>query len=182
MLVESLIIGVVTGYLRGGRIHRISKLNLKAYYLLFIAVIIELTLNYVLIGHNDLILQSHSLLAVVIQYLLIFVFIGLNLDKPYTWLIGIGILLNFIVITANFGAMPVSAQILDLATPSKKMILLGEGQFYTYKLVESGVRLWFLGDIIRISFPLRQFISIGDIFLSVGVFMLIQKSMLEPKT
>ena len=119
MLVESLIIGVVTGYLRGGRIHLISKLNLKAYYLLFIDVIIELTINYVLIGHNDLILQSHSLLAVVIQYLLIFVFIGLNLDKPYTWLIGIGILLNFIVITQLRCYAGICSN-LDLATRRRK--------------------------------------------------------------
>lgn len=181
MLIEGIIIGIVTGYLRGGRLRRLANLNLKAYYLLFIAVVIEITLNYVLINHNDIILEAYSLIAVVIQYLLIFVFVGLNLNKPYTWLIGTGVLLNFIVIVANFGAMPVSSQILSLASPSKKMTLLGEGKFYTYKLVESGVLLWFLGDIIRISFPLRHFISIGDILLSVGVLLLIQKSMTEPE-
>ena len=143
MLIEGIIIGIVTGYLRGGRLRRLANLNLKAYYLLFIAVIIEITLNYVLINHRDIILEAYSLIVVVIQYLLIFVFVGLNLNKPYTWLIGTGVLLNFIVIVANFGAMPVSSQILSLASPSKKMTLLGEGKFYTYKLVESGVLLWF---------------------------------------
>ena len=57
MLIEGIIIGIVTGYLRGGRLRRLANLNLKAYYLLFIAVIIEITLNYVLINHNDIILR-----------------------------------------------------------------------------------------------------------------------------
>lgn len=182
MLIESIVIGIAVGYFRRGKLSRLANLHLKAPYLLFLAVIIESILNYSLINHNDIILPGYSFLAIMIQYLLVFVFICLNLDRPYIQLIGIGILLNFIVIAANYGSMPVSAQILDLASPTKKMGLLREGKFYSYKLIEPGVLLWFLGDTIRISFPLRQFISLGDIILSAGVLMLIQQSMVKPGT
>ncbi len=97
-------------------------------------------------------------------------------------LIALGVLLNFVVIAANFGAMPVSNRILDLASPSKKISLLKEDKYYTYKLMNNGVLFWFLGDFICAYFPLPQFISIGDIILALGILMSIQKAMVSKRT
>lgn len=177
MLIESILLGVIIGYLRKGKLENLASLGQKKVYLLFIAVFIEFGLNHLLINYNHFISSTGSFSLVMMQYLLILLFIYLNRKQPYVRLIGIGVLLNFIVITANFGAMPVPNRILDLASPSQKISLLKEGKFYTYKLIDQGVLLWLLGDFIRVSFPLRQFISIGDIILAIGILMFIQHAM-----
>ena len=177
MLIESIFLGIIIGYLRKGKLGNLASLSFKKVYLVFISVSIEFGLSRLLINYNHLISAAYSFAIVMIQYLLSFLFIYFNRKQPKIWLIGIGVLLNFTVIAANYGAMPVSNRILALASSSKKISLLKSGKFYPYKLMDQGTRLWFLGDFICVSFPLRQFISIGDIILAVGILMLIQRAM-----
>lgn len=177
MLIEGVLLGIIFGYFRKGRLVNLAFFKFNKLYLLFLGFLIKFGLSYSLVNYNHLFSPRYSFIITLFQYLLIFGFIFYNRKQPFIWVIGIGILLNFIVIGLNFGAMPVSNRILGLASPTIKIGLLKEGLFYTYKLIHKGTILWFLGDIICVSFPLRQFISVGDIILALGVLLLIQNIM-----
>ncbi|WP_414481125.1 DUF5317 family protein [Caldicoprobacter sp.] len=44
----------------------------------------------------------------------------------------------------------------------------------SYTFITDKTPLWFLADIIYLPWPKEQFISIGDIIILLGVFLLIQ--------
>jgi len=177
MLLESLIISVLIGILRGGRLSSLKELQFKGLYLVFLSLLIEYLLYYLITGY-DFMNQQIVFFIVLVQYFLLFLFAWLNKRYRYDWLLGLGIFLNFLVICFNMGSMPVSSKIVDLDGVSKKFILLKENKLFTYHILNDSTKLSFLGDILYIPFPYRQFISFGDILLVLGIFFIIQNAML----
>ncbi|NLJ41407.1 MAG: DUF5317 domain-containing protein [Clostridiales bacterium] len=169
--------GLIIGFIRRGRLKNLTVLILNRWYYIFISLVIKVVHGYILLSFNDFLTPLYSFILVILQYLFLFLFIYNNRKYPYIWLASLGILANFIVMVFNFGSMPVTCRILDLAPPSLRMTLLSEGRYYTYTLIDPKTILWFLGDIILIPFPYRQFISIGDILLGLGICMLVQRVM-----
>jgi hypothetical protein len=97
-------------------------------------------------------------------------------------LIWLGVLLNFIVMIANSGRMPVSldaAAILDPAFTT----YLKEGLYAKHQILTDASLFGFLGDIIPIThpYPREQVISIGDVIMNIGSFLFIQHLMLQYK-
>jgi hypothetical protein len=89
---------------------------------------------------------------------------------------GVGFLLNATAIFLNGGAMPVSAKAAETAG-----ITLNVTKEGLYALINGNTRLWFLGDIIPLTF-LRNFaISIGDIIAAVGLMLFIITGMKQSK-
>jgi hypothetical protein len=89
--------------------------------------------------------------------------------------------LNFIVIMANGGKMPVYFPP-DLNV-SEEVIEERE-----YDIIHTGVdentRLFFLADIICIPkpYPLPKILSIGDLFIMAGIYMFFQREMLSNRS
>ncbi len=119
----------------------------------------------------------------LIVTLVLLAVIWANRDLPGFWIAGLGILLNFLVILANGGSMPVSiagAERLGLPTDPA----LFHQQYGAANILQSeGARLWFLGDII-VSPPFlpAKVISVGDAVLAIGAFVFCQKVMVGPFT
>ena len=93
-------------------------------------------------------------------------------------LIGFGFFLNFLVIAFNGGSMPVS---LDALGPKAHDIFLQAEQtqrVLTHSILTSETPLWFLADIIPIPLPFIRYVaSVGDIFISVGIFLFVYLNM-----
>ncbi len=93
----------------------------------------------------------------------------------------IGTLLNFIVIFANGGKMPVS-----LSGPKWQEnpidITISDIDFKHMSLDEN-TRLPYLADVILIAkpYPFPKILSIGDVFLNLGLFFFLQEEMLKKK-
>ena len=110
--------------------------------------------------------------------LLLLYFAWVNRKVEGFWLLGLGLLCNFLVITINGGFMPIppeNAQQL-LAPGSDIALTLGEraGLGKDIILSREATHLWFLGDILMLpawfNYPLAY--SIGDILIASGAFWL----------
>ena len=88
----------------------------------------------------------------------------------------LGNILNFLPIIINGGKMPVSIKALKYSNLYTQLSLLDEGRIMTHSLVDEATKLYYLSDIIPIPkpYPLPKIISIGDILIGIGLFIIIQ--------
>lgn len=167
MFIEGLFFAVIIGYLLKGNIKNLENVDIKAVYLVFIAFFIEFFI-IISIRKGFFDIGVFTYILDFIMYTLLIVFIYFNRRDKYIVLMGVGFLLNAIPIFLNGGAMPVSAKAAE--TAGLTLNISKEG---LYTLINENTRLWFLGDIIPLTF-LRNFaISIGDIIAVVGLMLFI---------
>ena len=105
----------------------------------------------------------------------------MNIEKKYMRLLLIGILLNLIVIAGNGGKMPVSLNGLkgmhvETALPHREFDIKHIG-------ITENTKFKYLADIILIPkpYPFPKILSIGDIFLMLGIFMFFQEEIFIKK-
>ena len=109
--------------------------------------------------------------------------VAFNRHLPGMWVVFVGACLNFLVIAANGGQMPV-----DIAAQASlaKMPAAGEGlaaaRFSNVAPLTAESRLWFLGDILATPawLPLRNVFSVGDVWIALGAAHLIQAPLAAP--
>lgn len=186
ILLVAIALSIAVGLIRGGKLTRIAELPLVwgGWALLAFGG------QWLLFRYQFLSTEassSFSLLrvgAVSCTYLLLLAVVWRNRHLPGMGLIGLGLLLNGLVIMANGGYMPISPETL---------FRLGYGEKYLYTppgtllpgskdiiLPRELAHLWFLGDVFVIppSVPFAAAFSIGDVFIAGGVFLLLQSGMM----
>jgi hypothetical protein len=102
----------------------------------------------------------------------------MNIQRKSMKLFVIGVLLNFLVISFNGGKMPVS--ITGIKGINSTTIELPNREFdIKHIAVTPNTKLVYLADIILIPrpYPLPKILSIGDVFLMLGLFVFIQEVM-----
>jgi hypothetical protein len=117
--------------------------------------------------------------ALVLSQVLLLVFALLNLNKPPFWVLGLGLLSNFTVITLNGGWMPIQPEVVEqlIPGPSAGLWAVGERLLNTKDIVLpiNATHLWFLDDRFLLPdwmhYPVA--FSIGDILIAVGAFWLL---------
>jgi len=167
MFIEGLIFALIIGYILKGKIKNLENVDIKYTYLVFVSFFIEF-LIVILINKGFINIGIFTYVLNFIMYILLAVFIYYNRRNKYIVFMGFGFLLNAIPIFLNGGAMPVSAKAAEIAGLS--LNLSKEG---LYTLINANTRMWFLGDIIPLTY-LRHFaISIGDIIAAVGLMLFI---------
>jgi hypothetical protein len=171
MIVTGVLLSIVVALLRGGKLERLSNLNLTALPLVFAAILLRTAAGY-------LAAQGFALAPwlQVVAYAALLYMVALNLGHPGIKLFGLGSLCNSLVIAANGGTMPVSAA--AMAKAGLTDTLSG-----TYSLLTEQSRLWFLADIIPVTFryPKPIIVSVGDLIIVVGMFIFIQYRMMQRK-
>lgn len=166
--------GVIAGWLRGGKIQTLTELTLPGWPLAVTALAIQLAIK---IGHNygwDYAFNAAPYLH-ILSYAPLLWFIYLNRNHRGMMLIGLGLLLNFVVIAANRGFMPVN--LTGLAPHLQEQLSGGAGSPLHRALTDKTV-FPFLADQIRLSYGFNRIISIGDILLALGIAFLIQHHMI----
>lgn len=184
MLIESVASSLVVGKVRGGKFKDIGELNIKKQYLFIIGFGIEF-LSVFLYAKNiwglSGFFDKYFIFIHSLSYIIIFTGLVLNFNKRSMILIFIGALLNYIVIVTNGGQMPVSASGLSLLGMEPYLEMLKNNSVITHTLITDNTNLLFLGDIIPTPkfYPFSKIISIGDVFIGIGIFVLIQNGMLR---
>lgn len=179
MFLAALLIGIVIGLLLKGNIKNIDVEKIKSPYLAIVAFSIEFIL-FTLVRKGLLSRGYITYLLYLTQYILILVFIYKNRTDYAFLVIGVGIILNALSIFLNGGAMPVSpdamvkAGIVSSINEIKETMASSEG---LYVLRNSNTLLPFLGDVIPLKHFRHYVISIGDIFISIGLMWYIIKEM-----
>lgn len=119
------------------------------------------------------------------SYLLLLLAIWANRTTKGVWIIGLGLVLNLVVMAANGGWMPVTPEAIRAVGYTHLAPSLVSGtRVYSSKdiiLLRQETRLWYLSDVFVLSrpFPIPSICSVGDMLVALGAFLLIQDGMLR---
>ena len=157
--------------MRKGKLENLAAKKLLLMGLVLASVLLQFLINidYSRFGYLTHVAPYLHLLS----YAFLFAFIYANRKMPGMVFMGLGIFLNFLVIAANGGTMPVSPAILGLS-PSEIPTSTGDA---LHSVATADTRLFFLADIIPLPIPKGTLVSIGDIILGLGLFYFIQQAM-----
>lgn len=167
MYVEAFAAGILIGLIRKGSIVNFKYINLSKISFLVFAFFLQITVNFV----PPLYLYGLSPFLHIGSYLLLIVFLWHN-RNVFNYLLPAGILLNFLVILLNKGSMPVCTRHM----PAEEVEKINTSA--THTVLDETTRIPWLGDVLFISWPFNQMISLGDVFISLGIFLFVQKIML----
>lgn len=194
MLIESVVLAIIIGYFLRGRLSNLAITPIKGVLFIFGGLIfrnfpgffvkiykggefVSIT-NY---PETEQILITVQKLAPVLFVLsFVLMMIGVFMNKKH-WpmnVVLIGIMLNFVVVTANLGFMPVLKEGLSFAGFDTSKILSSRLDM-NHILVDVNTNLTFLSDIIPVPrpYPMPKMLSVGDIFMSVGILLYITTEM-----
>ena len=171
-----LFLSLTIAMLRGGRLTNLGDIELKAWWLLIISFGLQGALLFPNVGWSD----SVALAMVLTSFALLMVLVILNRTQTGMWLTGLGVLMNFTVIALN-GGMPVLSEAAEVAS-GFSLSVPDLSESYKHVVLDETSLLTFLADVI----PLRvgsvgQVISLGDVFLAVGLGRFLEHELRRPR-
>lgn len=163
--------------LRGGRLVNLGDIELRAWWLLFIALGLQIGTSF--LPDEDW-SEWAGVAMVLFSFVLLMALVLMNRSKQGMWIAGLGVLMNFVVISAN-GGMPVLAGAAEVASGFTVTDPDLSGTF-KHVLLDENSRLTFFADVI----PLRllgigEVISLGDIFLALGLGVFLEHELRRPR-
>ncbi len=167
VLLPAVGIGLIIGFLTRGSLAGFSQARFRWLPVLVLAVFIQVLIFTPLLGETAFVLDYGHLIYMGTILMTLAVFTR-NLHIPGLVVILIGALLNGVVIFANGGFMPTSAELLEEAG---RLGHVEDRPTHTNSVIaDDDTRLAFLGDIFALpeSMPMSNVYSIGDIFIAVG--------------
>ena len=162
-------VGIVAGFLLGGRLDRLGELRLRWAWLAVAGLVAQLLLftDPIATSVGDLgppiyVLSTAAVLVAVVR----------NWRIPGMWLVALGAASNLLAIVANGGIMPASPEAVSALEP-----LGGEG--FSNSVVVADPVLRPLTDIFALPpwLPFANVFSIGDVLLGVGIAVVIASAM-----
>jgi hypothetical protein len=168
----------------GGRVGNLAHIEVKWGWLAPLAFVMQAYLIFFPGEMGGGLLNSRSLILIS-SYGLLFVVIWYNRQLPGVKLIGLGLLLNFLVIVLNGGFMPITPEALIQIGYDSNAPRLETGYLVARTkniVMEPGeARLWFLSDILVLPspFPMPTALSLGDLLIVGGMFFFLRKPMLR---
>jgi Family of unknown function (DUF5317) len=174
IMVATAVLGCVAGVLVGGHVRNIAHLRIRRWWLLLLALAIQATLSLMPLAVRVplVVVGSASLLAWCASNLRVARVV------PGMVLLALGILLNTIVIAWN-GGMPVSrSALVEAGYPRNFNVTRGHLDKHVAPV---HAHLAFLGDFIPIP-GLRNILSVGDVVMLVGIFLVVRAATLTRST
>ncbi|MDX1468782.1 MAG: DUF5317 domain-containing protein [Acidimicrobiia bacterium] len=172
-----LFLALTVAVLRGGRLVNLGDIELRAWWLLFVAFGLQAGTRWLPDAEWS---ESAGLAMVLVSFGLLMLLVALNTKKPGMWLVGVGVLMNFTVIAAN-GGMPVLAGAAEVAS-GFAVTEPDLSDSFKHVPLDASSRLAFFADVI----PLRlvgigEVISVGDIFLALGLGVFLENELRRPR-
>lgn len=134
-----------------------------------LAICLQIIAIFAPLGSNDL----PTRILLVTSYLLLLVFVSINVRRPGLVILGLGLTLNFLAIVTNGGLMPTTPEVyakfswpedvrVGERIPNTKDILLEREDVHLYVL--SDRYRWDTQTLIRV-------FSIGDVIIATGLIV-----------
>jgi len=167
MLLDVISFSFIVGLLRGGRIKDLPKF--EKLFLLLISIGLQVCSAF---------FPAYGGSFVSIAYVFILVFLVVNRKYEDMRIFMIGWFLNALAIWTNGGKMPI-----DLEQAKKlpyDLTSVINGTNFKHSVLTESSNLPFLSDIIYMPFVIPRVISIGDLFIMLGAFLLVQRIMNKP--
>lgn len=177
MLAYVVVLAVVVGYARGGRLRHYEQNPLRLVALPIPAFLIEALYDRLAPALG---MTASQLLpfAVALEYALLITFCAFNIRRKPIWWVSAGTLSNLLVISQNGFRMPISTAARHAPDMADIVRRIDSGALSEYMIADDGARLLFLGDVIHIPFlPGGGYASVGDFMLGIGIFLLVAQIM-----
>jgi purine-cytosine permease-like protein len=167
MLLDIIFISFLVALVRGGRVREFPKFN--KVYLLVITIALQVCAVF---------LPFIGGVFISIAYVFILAFLLFNREFEDMRIFLVGWFLNAIAIWTNGGKMPIDPE------QAKKLPFDFEpvvnGTNFKHSVLTESSNLPFLTDVIYMPSIIPRIISIGDIFIMLGAFLLVQRLMNKP--
>lgn len=173
MLISAIVLGIIIGLFRGGRLSNLSSIKFKFLNLFFVGFLIQLIPFF--LGKFEL-FAKNAIYINFLGYVIVVLFLLLNIKKKGFIFLFFGGFLNIICLVINSFRMPIIFEGTSSGTIQLKLAVLS-GQVSNYVPIESAKTPGdFLGKIITmpdwyIGVPA---IGISDILIIIGVVILVQ--------
>jgi hypothetical protein len=162
-MVGTIVLSVLVVVLTRGSFERLSRIKVRALWLLLVALAAQIALEFVEIPDERLDDLGYALLLGT--YLLILVFCLLNRRLAGMAIVTIGISLNVLVIALNQG-MPTKD---DVVERNGREVHVPIERTVKHRPEEDDDLVPFLGDVLSAPGVPNQQFSIGDVVIGIGV-------------
>jgi len=173
MFAEAVLLGLLVGALRGGRITNLAFSNIRGWMLIIVGFLLQMV--PALFGRSGLMDRWGHVIA-FLMVLLIVPVVFLNLEKKGFWAVGVGTVLNLIPMLTHGLRMPILLRSLQVTGRQEMLTSMKSGAVLNYVGLEH-LHGWtsYLGKVIPLPkfYPLAQVLSVGDLFISLGLFLFI---------
>jgi len=183
MILIALCLALLLGLVAlGGRASDLTHVQVRWGWLAPLAFLMQAYLIFFPAERAGDVLSPRSLLLVASQVLL-FVVIWQNRHLGGIKVIGLGLLLNSLVMVVNGGFMPITPETLvqigydGNASQLETGYIVGRTKNVVAEPGEAS--LWFLSDVMVIPrpFPIPTALSLGDLLIVLGVFFFLREAM-----
>ncbi len=180
LYVYIIIISIIIGLLRNGKLSSLSQISLKRIELIVLACLIQAGLIFLESKKVKFVLDYSSYML-IFSYIVLLLAVWYNKKIKGIKIITLGLIFNCIVIVVTGGHMPVLLSSLHKAGLDDFALVLKEGTYVTHTLITEKTLFKFLADVIPLSppFPDPSVVSVGDFLMFYGVFSLIQNAMVK---
>lgn len=179
----AIIMGIFAGLLLKGRMSNLLNFKIRQAWLLVAAFILQASSQLTAVKGFDFAIR-YSLLINIAVFCMVFAVLWLNRKYYGIVITGAGCFLNALVMTANGGKMPVSKELLLKEQLNNIIAIYEIGGDGKHILAGESTRLALLGDVIampgRFGY-IAKFVSLGDIFIAFGLFVLITEIIIGKK-
>lgn len=178
MYIEAIIIGLVVGVIRNGRISNFLEVRYKGWALSLFALVLFLVPYILKLMHVDLdVIQIFPYAAMVI----IAIIALMNFNRFGMKLIFLGLVLNLVIMGMNHYLMPIDTVKMTALGFDSFVESLKIGNVVNYIDLNQAVPISrYLGKVIALPeiYPLAKVLSVGDLLISIGIAWVIQYDML----
>lgn len=180
MLIEFLIGSIIIGTIRGGKAVRLLHKSFNKISVLILALLIHISFFHFAFRGYSIVLDNTSTLY-FLSYGFLILSIIINYRFRESWVIFIGSIMNITCFFANGSGTVVSVNGLKYIGLSDTANLIAEKGIALFKPLTELTQFNFLARFIAIPkpYPYPQLFSIGDLLISIGIFLLIQRIMFD---
>ncbi len=177
MLLDAAVLTFIVGVIGGGRPGRLAELDLRAPGLFIAAAAVQI--GVMVLGlRGAAAAESVGGPAQIVTYVLLLVGLWLNRHLWGVRIASVGVLLNFAVIAANGGSMPVDRELAVRAGNVRLVEALDSPTYRGHMPATERTRLRPLGDVLALPMlvPRPRFFSpgsVGDVFITAGACWLL---------
>lgn len=183
MFIEAIVIGIVLGFFRGGKLKNLNDIDFRYPVLLIGIMAVEMVLRMyatrVDSGIANFLFDNYMYIH-LISYIGVLILLSANAKLKYVGFVQAGYVLNLLPMLFNGGKMPISESALLRVGQGSVIEFLRDGLIPTHTLIDANTRFAQFADTIPMTFPMAKVISIGDIVLSIGLILFIYHNM-KPK-
>ena len=169
------LLSLIVALARGGRLTRLAQVSFRYPSLVIFSLALQILIFsswWNRLGGDPWIPPLYVLSMLILAFWFV-----LNFRLPGMVVIGLGLLLNLVAITANGGRMPASPAALELAGKVSRLTNPEDAVHTNSILASEETRLYYLTDIFALPkpFPLANVFSVGDILIALGAMYFLQR-------